>query len=405
MKRFIGNFICSIFLLFSTVFLISVPGMVCAVSRARQDIYKTLDDFNLNGKLKDKNQVINGTCWAFAATAAVEASLAKKNMLDEPLSEKHLLNWVNRKSNESGFHVPMQYGASLSCGVAYFLSGEGAYKNSDCPYNIFDTHYSKLGVNPSYSIRGFKFVESDVESIKKAVSEFGAVCVGYETDWGLGHAVCIVGWNDDKNSWLVKDSGYTGFSYRWLSFNTPLLESYAFTDVKRYDENEKIYQYDETGFNESIVGKRLTCANVFSFEEGETLKSVMISSCNPGAICDVYVAPVDSFGRPSSNKSTWDCVKKSAIVSQKGCFEIKTRNVKLPSKAAIIVYLRGRNSTQDVSLGYVRRKSDRGNLEIFDDNKNSYKLNREGFLNQYEDGFSLANDVYSYCIKAVVKKK
>lgn len=405
MRKCIGNIIGAIILLFSTVFLVSLPSMVFAVSQTRKEIYNTLNEFNLQGKLKDKDQKVSGPCWAFASTAAVEAFLAKRNMLDSSLSEKHLLNWVNKKSNESGYHTPINEGASLFCAMSYFLSDEGIYKENDCQYNSENTYYKKLNVNPSYSVRGIKYLDNNVDNIKKAVSEYGAACVGYNTELGPGHAVCIVGWNDSRQSWLVKDSNYKGFSYRWLSFSTPLLESFAITDVKKYDANEKNYQCDEVfEYGNFIIGKNITCANVFSFNAGEVLKSVIISSDAVGAICDVYVAPVDSSGRPSSNKSTWKCVKKSAVVPHKGCFEIKTNNEKLPSKAAIVVSLRDRNSKQDVSFGYTKRKSDTGRLEIFGRNNNSYKLNGNGFLNQQEDDFSSRNNVCSYNIKAIVKK-
>lgn len=402
MKKSIVNFFSSIILVLSTAFLLFLPVAIYSTYNVPDDVSNVLKVFNLENKLEPKYQKISGPCWAFASMATLETTLAKKGILDGPLSEKHLLNWCNRNNNESGFHINMAVGGFEEMASAYLAAGAGPYKEKQCPYNTFDCHYNNINSDPLYSVRGIKSVSPDKQSIKDAISSYGAVCAGYNTPGGRGHGVSIIGWDDSKQMWLVKDSGRNNYGYDWLSFNTEFFDCRSYTDVKRYDNKEKIYQYDEFGSNNFLTANYFICSNVFDFNKGDVLDSIMLNTISPGSQCNVYLAKVDSTGRPiGNNPSQWRCVKRNYTIPYKGYCTFSTEKVQLEGRTAVIIEMSG---AREASIG-LAENTGYGNLKIFSNNtKNCYRLVNGRFLNPLEDNFFNEN-FHAYAIKAIVKKR
>ena len=400
MKKFISNFLVSLILLSSLSFTIALPIMAYNIHNDRALIEKTLKDFNLNGVLKDKNQKISGPCWAFASNATAEVALHKKGIYEKPLSEKHLLNWCNKRSSESGWHTRMCDGGILNMSDSYFISNEGPYFESDCCYNLTDTNYQKLVCAPVYSVRGIEFVENNIQSIKNAISKYGAITVTYCEPQG-GHAVSLIGWNDSNQSWLIKDSGYAPSCYRWLSFKTKFYDLHAYTDIKKYNPKEKVYQYDNYGATGSIsADDSIICSNVFTFNNKDMLKSVLIFSETPGAMCNVYVADVAANGKPTTNYNNWQCVRKNAVVPYRGYSNITVENVPLSGNKAIIVEMLANKGV--TSLGFMGKINF---LKVFETNFRSYRLEGNNFIDISRDALFRSNTAYAYSIKAIVAKK
>lgn len=409
MRRYmIGIFLTVVFMLVSG-FVSSVSSMIFArylCSFKINDtnlVFNTLEKFNLKNKLKNKYQKVSGPCWAFASIATLEATLAKKNMLEKPLSEKDLLNWANRRENESGWHIKLQDGGKFNISEGYFTSGEGPIFESSCVYNINDCNYSGPTSFPGYSVKGIKMVDNNIDSIKKAISEYGAVAVAYKSDLNIDtfHAVCIVGWDDGKKSWLAKDSGSSSFQYKWLSYDKDLKDIFAITSVKNSDPNEKIYQYDKFGINAYFSRNNvLKCANVYSFDN-DILNSVMIYSTSEDSKCDVFVADVDSNGNINVDQSTWTCVKSNAIIPYKGYFEIPTKSIRLSGKKAIIIKIKSSKGKKS-EIGVLMSSREDG-IRINDDDKSnieSYIFSSEKFVPASE----LIKDMCACSIKAITRK-
>lgn len=157
----------------------------------------------------------------------------------------------------------------------------------------------------------------NTDAVKLAIMEHGAVGAAY-THYGMGvnyinnsyydyngitawygdggHAVMIVGWDDDyskdnfttsvkptnNGAWLVRNSWGSDFSYFWMSYETYSLDktfwAFDFSSDDGYDNN---YQYDG-GLETSIYPFYKTVANVFTVPEkegvtSETLKAVSLS--------------------------------------------------------------------------------------------------------------------------------
>jgi cathepsin L len=203
-----------------------------------------------------KNQETCGCCWAFAAIGTIEAAYARSNRRLISASEQYLLN-------QSGTFLTSITGLNYSCqggwwpfdmlvpnalnglqtpGVPKFtdLPYQGAPgptpANLQLPYRLVSWGYVSSGNNPN-------LIPSDSE-IKQALIDHGplAVAINVPQDplssvlWtnydgtgvirqfdnsiasSVNHAIMIVGWDDSKNAWAIKNSwgpnwGTHGFGY------------------------------------------------------------------------------------------------------------------------------------------------------------------------------------------------
>ena len=128
----------------------------------------------------------------------------------------------------------------------------------------------------------------DNDYIKRAVMEYGAVSIGIDLSESKGHAVTIVGWDDEFTSndflgnkavgaWIIKNSwgsswGYDGFGY--LSYQQPISFGYTFifNDDRGYTN---IYQYDFAGKNgyHRVNSSELYIKNKFTAKGDEILSA------------------------------------------------------------------------------------------------------------------------------------
>ena len=347
------------------------------------------------GLIKEKFQEINGPCWAFEAIATIEETLSKRNMLQCPLSEMNLLQWVHKKDVESGYHLKMTSGGNIWIAAPYFLSGYGPCREDECQFNI-NNNENYTYFTPYCSVRAFKLLDSKNDDIKKALIECGAVSCNI-----TNHSISIYGWNNDN--WLIRDSGkvINGKDiFSSLSFSTELMNCVCFPDIRLYDENEKIYQYDDYQFTLiPFKNRNIMCSNVFDFKRGDVLDSVMVYTESKGYRMSIYIGKVDDKGKPICDKRKWLCVKKDYIIPFQGYFSVECDNkIRLTRRCAVIVAIRGKNAQIGVCL-----KSKENRFVIYETNTNSYLFNGREFENIQQSEYMIRNNIYSFCIKAIVK--
>lgn len=163
-----------------------------------------------------------GSCSAFAINAVIEAKINIKNNdpdIDRDLSEAHIFFCTDHSCNEgSGFFT-----------LAKFIRDNGVCDELSFPYGTAIIGNS-LSCKPSnnwrcngVTIRNYRSLNSDIENIKKALIEYGPlsasmeVYVNFEIYTGgiydntvgdhIGnHAVCIVGYDDEDQCWICKNS-------------------------------------------------------------------------------------------------------------------------------------------------------------------------------------------------------
>jgi cathepsin L len=202
-------------------------------------------DWRRLGKVTPVKNQICGTCWDFTAMGAYEGAYAIRNGSLVDTSEQYNLNCASAGSCAGGWWMP----------VFDFMIGHGTTTEAADPFTGNDTTACPGGVPLSYRAVAWGFVGSELSSIpsvpqvKAALCEHGPLATAVMVDdafqaytggvfdehtthfdW-INHGVTIIGWDDSKNAWLIKNSwgstwwGETGGigtdkGYGWIAYNT-----------------------------------------------------------------------------------------------------------------------------------------------------------------------------------------
>ena len=247
-----------------------------------------------------KNQNDGGNCWAFASLSTLESCLLKINSSNTfDFSEENMKNTIARFSD---------YGLNtFTNGGGNFLTVSGYLSSWLGPVNeTLDVYCPTSSLSPIFDselhIQNIYYVPKNVDSIKEAVFKYGAVFYGflYNSSYlngasyncnnytGGGHAVSIVGWDDNYSSdnfnhkphrngaWICKNSwgentGDNGYLY--ISYESNILEIFTFilNDTMDYNHN---YQYDVAVSDLNNRSSSIWFSNNFTSTENEVLKAV-----------------------------------------------------------------------------------------------------------------------------------
>ena len=258
-----------------------------------------------------RNQNPYGTCWSHANVAALETNLIKQGLATSAinLSEMHTVwfadrgamidgsNWNDPLSNFNNDHpymnVNLLSGGYVDSGIYCYANGmTPSAENSVTSYTSTNVdriatnglNYSYAFNNDRYHIKGARYsVSSQRNIIKQMIMDYGAVTVSYNHEEkymasgpcayyappgtifgaGTGHAVTIIGWDDNyartnfastarpsaDGAWIIRNSWGTGYymggyfyaSYYGAGFNNSLCIAYI---GERSNQYAYCYQYD-----------------------------------------------------------------------------------------------------------------------------------------------------------------
>ena len=236
-----------------------------------------------------KNQENGGNCWAFAALSSLESCILKSTGVEYDFSEENLKNLAAKYSPYGLNYRDSNAGGNNDMAAGYLASWLGAVNEKDDAYCPTSCISPKLGnivnVQNVLIIKPSTSKYDNKKDIKNAILTYGAVVSNYYQDNAKkffnsdntsyyynyknynareysGHAITIVGWDDNyskynfkdapqgNGAWIVKNSwgsdwgnkGYYHISYYDTSI-AKISDSYTFilNDSTNYN---KIYQYD-----------------------------------------------------------------------------------------------------------------------------------------------------------------
>lgn len=383
---------------------VEVPAATSIPGRKRSSVLPSRYDGRTAGHMTSvKNQKDVGACWAFSGIGLFESKVKTSTGVSTDLSEQHML-WTMNGLTGSGYmgNTTNGYGGNEWMSAGYYASGFGPKSEQDIPF-ISKVFYFASAVRPInlanasklYQATDIQFLDpTNDKEIKQAVIDNGAVGTGIYWDFSSqyhkgdsyyysgpledkqnnklvqNHEVIIVGWDDTYSktnfsktpskdgAWLIKNSwgsnaSYSDGGYQWVSYDDPLLyPDYTIKNFKTYDQNEKLYQWDEFGVVNSVQFGGLKDAyfiNVFDFEQNEKLESVTFFTESVKAKFQLFIAPVDEKGIPvlEMKKSISD----EEYVPYAGYITKKISPQSVSGKNAIIVELKNEAVEQDVSIG------------------------------------------------------
>ena len=238
-----------------------------------------------------KDQADGGNCWAFSAIATLETCLKKVTGIEYDFSEENIKN-VMAAYSCFGLNIQTNRGGFDSMVLAYLSSWAGPildeYDEYDDSSLVSGYYISKFPVQNIIFLPA-RQTASDNDIYKKAIMDYGAVSVSLFWEDQGGHAVSIVGWDDNyvgsdslgtytTGAWIIKNSwgddwGKEGFGYlsyytKFLSDRYDFFQAYTFAFNKNNDYITN-YQYDNAGPSDYLVSEgHIFYSNKFTSKGG-----------------------------------------------------------------------------------------------------------------------------------------
>lgn len=296
-------------------------------------------------------------CWAYASMTAFESKLLHDGFTFESYSPQQINQWATTRPDGTGWQRKIINDAYAETSLGYFISWQNIEHGKKNPQLMPENGYSFT----DFGATSIRFLDhSDKDSIKKAIMENGSVYSAYSqsTEYenlgrisyycpegmplAQGHAITIVGWDDDyskhlfkpvngkipenNGAWLVQNSwgkynllgGFFWISYEdaYLLSNT-FAPAYTFESYEVVDENKKLYQNEIYGATYEFTyldDKEMTYLNMFNFSDGyNELDSVIFETTYAvGADYEIYYVPVEN-NTPVSDESRWTLLKTDVV--------------------------------------------------------------------------------------------
>ena len=207
---------------------------------------------DIKGVTEVRDQGSCGSCWAFTSLASIESSYRLLNGTELDLSEQQLVNCSPDNGCSGGSYYRVFEWLTYN--------DKGVNDELELPYHQND---SGCTIAPPSNIKvanwGTLSKGASISEIKESIVKHGAISgalfsrnASFRNHDGTGvieasnseptdHAIAIIGWDDDKGAWLIKNSWGTDWGdngYGWLKYNSASLSYLAWADVFKEDSEE-----------------------------------------------------------------------------------------------------------------------------------------------------------------------
>lgn len=276
-----------------------------------------------------KNQGTLGTCWALAASSALESYFLPGEEIVFSADHLSLQNSFTKEQNDGGDYTMV---------MAYLAAWQGPVLESEDPYG---DQVSPEGLAPAKHVQEMQMLkERDYEAVKRAVLQYGAVqssiymdlknafsssvyynqleCTYcYDGPERANHDILIIGWDDYfdasrfnrkisgngaficQNSWgdHFGDGGVFYVSYQDINIGRNCI---IYTDIQDVDNYDHIYQTDLCGWVGQLGYGDGDCffANVYEPDSAQSLEAVGFYNTGRGSTYSIYV--VEAYTDTSS---------------------------------------------------------------------------------------------------------
>lgn len=348
-------------------------------------------------RLQDSN-----TCWAYSSLATLETLLLKSGENVEHFSPEHMNVWGSLEDSGIGWqrenlvddggysYIPMGYLTSWSGPLLEKELPVGSVTSTSLtpPYDKSAYDEATQKYSADYGVTQIKYVnrQTPIETIKSYIMDYGAIVANFNADTVkymnsssdgfycadptiptgelYGHAVSIVGWNDDypkesfstsytgdtpenNGAWLIKNSWgpfvNTNGGYFWISYEDAWIfhhifgPSFTIADYEKLDGSKEIIQNEVYGATTqfsyltdegSVPADNITYINVFSFNDETVLDSIVFESTSFDADYTVYYIPLYG-GKPTQETGLWTKLA-TGTVDYTGYIQVDTNDFDLP---------------------------------------------------------------------------
>ncbi|MBW3004961.1 thrombospondin type 3 repeat-containing protein [Candidatus Woesearchaeota archaeon] len=186
-----------------------------------------------------KNQAMCGSCWAFATLGAIEArhNIEQGKPVNIDLSEQNLVSDCGHEGTCFGGFAGHAYDFVQNQGIVSeacypYKSQKCIYKNvryqggseylceEKCKYENTCSYPGSCYLCDDFKdrlwyIQTYGHVANDIPTIKRAIVCKGPLTAGSK-NWK--HVVMFIGWDDSKQSWIVKNSWGTGWGNKGFGY-------------------------------------------------------------------------------------------------------------------------------------------------------------------------------------------
>lgn len=203
-------------------------------------------DLRTNGLVTPvREQNTCGSCWAFTAVAAMESSILGQNKGVSPaqlnLSEQQLLDCSGGGTCWGGW-----YGTAFK-----WATNQATALNTETNDPYIGRGNSCKAANTNFYLKNYGRINPKemptVAEIKQALAQHGAIATAVnatpmflayksgvfdeQASGEINHAVTIVGWDDAKQAWLLKNSWGTDWGdqgYMWIDYHANRIGTFAY---------------------------------------------------------------------------------------------------------------------------------------------------------------------------------